>query len=206
MLSSSSYARGCAALLLLASISPGCSSPSAGPDAGAVDASTADVGDDAAPVEDDASVVDVGLDAPAPNDASVSFTAMTLVTTLSEDCMPAVPPDPLPITGTLRVTNDAGSPLGPLHVESGLLVQLLGGQTLATFDVDPIDLPAIAPGATQSVAFSKVAGSLAGGAGLSGCDIVPCGTPVRVALVLTGPGVPDGARAWSEPLTVGCVF
>ncbi|MFO0682726.1 MAG: hypothetical protein U0234_11770 [Sandaracinus sp.] len=181
---------GAAIALALGAAALGCGSATVPPDASGGDAAS----------------VDVGADTAAPSDSGVSFTAMTLVSSLSENCMPAVPPDPLPITGTVQITNTGSTSLGPIHVESGLVVQLLGGDTLATFDVEPIDLPAIAPGASASMVFTKTDGSLAGGAGLSGCDIVACGSAVRIALILTGPGVPEGARASSEPLTVGCAF
>lgn len=185
----------CTALALASLLVVGCGASSAPVDAASLDAGSEDAGG-----------ADAGSDAARPGDSGISFTSMTLVTTLTEDCMPVVAPDPLPIDGMLRVTNTGSAPIGPLHVEAGLVVQLLGGETLATFAIAPIDLPAIAPGATGSAAFTKTAGSLAGGAGLSGCDVVACGAAVRIALLLTGPGIPDGARASSEPLTVGCAF
>ena len=170
---------------------------------GALLASALVMGCGTAPAAVDASTA---TDAATPSDTGASFVAMTLVSSLNENCMPAVPPDPLPIAGMIQVTNTGAVPLGPIHVDRGLVVQLLGGETVASFDVAPIDLPVLAPGQTSALAFSKTDGSLHGAAGASGCDIVACGSAVRIALLLSGPGVPDGARASSEPLTVSCAF
>lgn len=160
----------------------------------------------ATPSTPDAAIADAGTDAPLPPDAGVSFLSMTMVTTLSQDCMPIVADDPLAIAGSLVVTNTGAVPIGPIHVTDGLVLRLLGGDTIATFAVAPFDLPAIAPGATVMAPFTKTAGSLSGGAGLTGCDVVACGTPVRIALALSGADLPVGARAASEPLTVPCAF
>jgi len=120
--------------------------------------------------------------------------------------MPIVAADPLSIAGTIVVTNTSTAPLGATHVSEGRVVRLLGGDTIATFAVAPLELPTIAPGATVMAPFAKIAATPSGGAGLTGCDIVACNTAVRIELALTGAGVPDGAHAASEPLTISCAF
>ncbi len=140
------------------------------------------------------------------SDAGVSFRSMTMVSTLTRDCMPVGGADPLALAGSVVVTNTGAVPIGAIHVGQGLVVRLLGGDTLATFSIDPIDLPALAPGQTRTASFTELAGTLVGPSGLTGCDIVPCGTPVRIELVLSGADLPDGARAASEPETIACAL
>lgn len=157
---------------------------------------------DPAPVAADASA-DVTPDASA-DGAAVSFVAMTTLTTLNQNCMPAVPRDPLTVMGTVSITNTGTVPLGPITIDRGLVVQLLGGATLATFGVTPVTIAAIAPRATGTATFTKATDTLAGDAGVAGCQIVPCGSPIRVALELRGTNLPDSARAASEPGTLPC--
>jgi len=143
-------------------------------------------------------------DASAPADVTASFSAMTAVTTLGQNCMPVVASDPLSLRGSITLTNTGTVPIGPITLSAGLVIRVLGGETMATFAVTPVTLAAVAPGQSGTVDFTKTAGSLAGDAGVSGCEIVPCDSPVRIALRLTGPHLPDGARAFSEPMPMPC--
>lgn len=164
----------------------------------------------------DAPVVDAAADAPSLDAAdatavdapAVSFTAMTAITTISQNCMPAVPPDPLTLSGSVTINNTGTVPIGPIPLATGQLIRLLGGETLATFALTPVTIPMIAPGRSETVTFTKSAGTLAGvgDAGARGCDIVMCNTPIRVVIPLAGGGVPMGSRAASEPATLPCVF
>ena len=116
------------------------------------------------------SLVGCSTDASSPSDAAVdaptaTFTAMTAVTTLAQNCMPAVPPDPLTLGGTITLTNTGAVPIGPITLSAGAVTRLLGGDTLATFAVTPVTLLVVAPGRSGTVAFTKTAGSLAGDGG-----------------------------------------
>ncbi len=187
----------------------GCSTSSSTPDA-AADVPPADVAADTAtdnaPVTDTAvtdASADVATDAAA--DAPVvAFSAMTTILSINQNCMPAVPRDPLSISGSIALTNTGTVPIGPITLNAGLVVRLLGGDTIATFGVTPVTLAAVAPRQTGTVTFTKAADSLANDAGTAGCEIVPCGTPVRISLPLVGTNVPEGARAASEPMTIPC--
>lgn len=143
-------------------------------------------------------------DASAPADVTGLFTAMTAVTTLGQNCMPVVAADPLSLRGSITLTNTGTVPIGPITLTAGLVTRVLGGDTMATFAVTPVTLAVVAPGQSGTVAFAKTAGSLTGDAGVAGCEIVPCDSPVRIALRLTGPHLPEGARAFSEPMTMPC--
>lgn len=143
-------------------------------------------------------------DASAPADGTASFTAMTAVTTLGQNCMPVVAADPLSLRGSITLANTGAVPIGPVTLSEGLVIRVLGGETMATFAVTPVTLAAVAPGQSGTVAFAKTPGSLTGDAGVAGCEIVPCDSPVRIVLRLTGPHLPEGARAFSEPMTMPC--
>jgi hypothetical protein len=166
-------------LVSLVTVLVGCASPSSAPDAASTDGG---------------------------RDAGVSFRSMTTVGALARDCMPVGGADPLALAGSVVVTNTGVVPIDSIHVDNGLVVRLLGGDTLATFAIAPIDLPALAPGETRTAPFTEIAGTLVGASGLTGCDIVPCGTPVRIELVLSGADLPGGARAASEPETIACAL
>ncbi|MBK6535861.1 MAG: hypothetical protein IPF99_41920 [Deltaproteobacteria bacterium] len=147
---------------------------------------------------------DAATDASVPADVTASFTAMTSVSTLGQNCMPVVAADPLSLRGSITLTNTGTVPIGPVTLSAGLVIRVLGGETMATFAVTPVTLAAVAPGQSGTVAFAKTAGSLTGDAGVAGCEIVPCDSPIRIALRLTGPHLPEGARSFSEPMTMPC--
>ena len=176
-------------------------------DAPIADAPTADVSTDAATdVTTDAATDVAPTDAPAADVPVAAFSAMTTLTTINQNCMPVVAADPLTVAGTIALNNTGSLPIGPITLTAGLVVRLLGGDTMATFGVTSVTLPVVAPHTTGTVAFTKAAGTLAGAgdAGVTGCQIVPCGSPIRIVLPLAGPNVPDGARAASEPMTLPC--
>ncbi len=173
----------------------GCSDPAPTP----ADSSVNDVASDIADASSDTADA---TDAAA--DASASFVSMTTLTTLTQNCMPAVQPDPMFIRGTIAVTNTGTIPIGPISITRGVITRLLGGDVMANFAVTPVTIPVIEPGRSANAAFEKTSGSLAGDAGVMGCNIVPCDSPIRVQLILTGTNIPDGTRAASEPGTLPC--
>lgn len=189
----------------LGSLLLGCPAPSAndgGNDSASEIATDSTAADSASIDVADAAVADV-TDA-AVMDAPASFLAMTTLTMLNQNCMPSIPRDPLTITGMVSITNTGATPIGPLTIDSGLVMRLLGGDTLATFRVGTVTIPEIPPGGNGSAMFAKTADSLMNDAGASGCDIVMCDTPARIVLDLSGPNIPPGSRASSEPLSVPC--
>lgn len=179
----------------------GCSTSSSTPDATAPDVA-ADTASDNAPADVATDTQDAAAD--AQDAAVVAFSAMTTVTSINQNCMPAVPRDPLAIMGSIALTNTGTVPIGPITLTTGLVVRLLGGDTIATFGVTPATLAAVAPRQTGAVTFVKASDTLANDAGTAGCEIVPCGTPVRISLPLSGTNVPEGTRAASEPMTIPC--
>lgn len=187
--------------LLLVACLFGCSTSSSTPDATAPDVA-ADTANDNTPADIATDMQDAAAD--VQDAAVVSFTAMTTITAINQNCMPAVPRDPLSIMGSIALTNTGTEPIGPITLTTGLVVRLLGGDTLATFGVTPATLAAVAPRQTGTVTFTKAADTLANDAGTTGCEIVPCGTPVRISIPLSGTNVPDGTRAASEPMTIPC--
>ncbi|MFO0648813.1 MAG: hypothetical protein U0326_21410 [Polyangiales bacterium] len=200
--------------LLLVACLFGCSTSSSTPDATAPDVVNDTASDNTPadlPVTDGSADVatDTASDAQdaaadAPDAPVVTFSAMTTITAINQNCMPAVPRDPLSIMGSIALTNTGTVPIGPITLTTGLVVRLLGGDTLATFGVTPATLAAVAPRQTGTVTFTKAADTLGNDAGTAGCEIVPCGTPVRISIPLSGTNVPDGTRAASEPMTIPC--
>lgn len=188
----------------------GCSDPAPTP----ADSSVTDVATDITDASDVTTDVatDVAVDVTdasadvtdAAADASASFVSMTTLTTLTQNCMPAVPADPMSIRGTIAVTNTGTIPIGPITITQGLITRLLGGDVMANFAVTPVTIPAIEPGRSATAMFEKTNGSLANDAGTMGCNIVPCDSPIRVQLILTGTNIPEGTRAASEPGTLPC--
>ena len=198
-----SHLRASLPFALLAASLFGCSDPTPAP----TDVPPADAASD---TPADNTSADVTADAPtdagadASDAAVVSFVAMTTLTTINQNCMPVVARDPLTIMGSVAVTNTGTAPIGPITINRGLIVALLGGQPLAGFNITPVTIDAIAPRATGTTTFTKAADSLGNDAGTTGCEIVPCGSPIRVSVELSGANIPAGSRAASEPGTLPC--
>lgn len=147
-----------------------------------------------------------GADAGATGDASADAASSTLdvevnVDTLFQNCMPIVPSDPVTVQGSVKVTNNGTSPVGPLTFANG---RFLDGKlaSLASFAVDTTT-QVLAPGAKATVLFEKTASSLTPA---NGCQTLACNSEVTVELSFAGPGVPAGAHARSKPETVSCAF
>jgi hypothetical protein len=139
---------------------------------------------------------DASLDAVSPGDVAASVTNVTL----GQNCMPAVLPDPTSVQGQVAVANHTSATIGPVHVASGQIVD--GSDTVvATFAVND-DFGSIGPGDSVVASFSKASGTLAPAKGCS----IGCGKDLRVALIFSGPGVPDGLRAVSPITKMGCYF
>jgi hypothetical protein len=164
----------------------------------ATDASTdagVDVGDDA---------IDATPDSADANDGggTVSLTAMVTVGSIGQNCMPIVAPDPLSVSGSVDVSNTGTATIGPITSTSGAILSE-SGMEIATFAIDPISIAAIGPGATGSATFTKTSGTLMPA---NGCETVPCNATVRVAIDLSGPNIPSGARAISAISRVECAL
>jgi hypothetical protein len=106
---------------------------------------------------------------------------------IAQGCMPAVPPDPVRVSGTLVLTNTGASPSGPMVVSHARLVDA-HGQQVATFDVDLGDVGSVPPATTSSFPFSKVSQSLEPA---HGC-ILSCGQPLTIVVDLSGTTVSSG--------------
>ena len=147
---------------------------------------------------------DVETDASTKPDVSAKPDASTLATTITglrlyEDCMPLVAPDPVNIQGDLHIENATGATMGPITITSG---EILDGSTvIATFAVEKANLGTLAPGSASSTGFVKSANSLSS---KKGCQTVACSKMFRVALVLSGQGIPAGTRAVSAPSEMAC--
>lgn len=171
----------------------------------AQDATVFDVAD--TPAIDGLDVADTALDVFGDADASpdaptVSFQAMTHITSQSQNCQPFVAPDPMTLAGSVDLDNFGAVAIGPITASEGIFVRTDGSE-LARFTFPLITIPAIAPGTSGHAGFTKNTGSLVPA---SGCSAVPCGSVVRLAIPIAGTNVPTGTRATSMISTIGCVY
>jgi len=145
---------------------------------------------------------DSRIDQQLPRDSAVNLNlfAALFVDKFFADCMPAVPPDPIALTGHMELLNNGKIAVGPIQLSGGTIVSATGA-TLATFDVKPIAPFVIKPGEGLSPEVVKVAGTLkpAGGCGL-------CGKPVQVEISYTGAGLPVGAKVVSAEVALSCAY
>ncbi len=174
----------------------------------AFDAFDADDASDAMIATDAVDAVDATPDVVDVADASeagvVAISALVHVTALTQNCMPAVAPDPLSISGSIDVTNIGTVPLGPISASNGTVLSETTGAELARFTLTTAgDIAVVGAGASGTTNFTKDSDSLDPA---NGCTPVPCGTFVRVAIPITGPNVPSGTRAFSPITMVQCVF
>ncbi len=160
--------------------------------------SSTDAGDTTPEVgQGDASGGDAGEE-PAPGD----FVATVTVDVFGQNCMPAVPPDPVTLQGRLKIENTGKTPIGPVTITSAAFLDPTTKQVVGTFAATA-STPAVAPGATSDVVFTKTADSLNPG---NGCATVKCNNAYLVRLELSGAGIGSGATATSAEANVGCVF
>jgi hypothetical protein len=124
------------------------------------------------------------------------------IDTLFDDCLPPTPADPLHISGTLQLTNsDKTATFGPIAIVSGRLTDG-GAQSFGSFAIQPITIPALVPGASDTETFTKTAGSFVG----ASCTQAVCAGAVVVELELSGPGLPTGTAFPSQPMPMTCAF
>ena len=162
---------------------------------------------DAPPPRDSVGLEGSVVDGPAPLDqaprdhaVNPNLYAALFVDKLWADCMPAVPPDPVSLTGHAEFLNSGGATLGPIQLGQARLVDLAGNQ-LGTFEVKPIAPLTLKPGEGGSPAVEKVAGSFKPA---GACQY--CGKPARVELGYSGAGIPAGARMVSSQVALSCAY
>jgi hypothetical protein len=142
--------------------------------------------------------------ADAAQDAAVKpgLFAMLQIKQLGANCMPAVPADPVTLSGHAELLNNGSSAVGPIQFSGGTLVWPTGG-VVATFSVKPIAAFVIKPGEGLSPQVEKVPGSLKT-VSTAACGL--CNKIVRVTLGLSGAGVPAGSKVTSSNVTLSCVY
>jgi hypothetical protein len=114
--------------------------------------------------------------------------------------MPAVPADPVVLNGHVELLNNGSVAVGPIQFSGGTIASSAGG-VVATFDVKPIAAFVIKPGEGLSPQVEKVPGSLKT---TSACGL--CGKTVRVALALSGAGIPAGSKVTSSEVKLSCAY
>jgi hypothetical protein len=177
-----------------AAAAPDLASPgdSAAPDDLAVPADLADPADLAGPA-----------DLATAGDLSTPFgmvTASLSNVLITENCMPIVPPDPVNITASIKITNTGNVPIGPVSVAGGDVLQNLN--PIASFAAQPVQTPVLMPGQSQTLQVTKVANSVMPA---KACATLPCNGGVNLAVPYAGPGIPNGNRAVSGLTFVTCV-
>lgn len=175
--------------------------PGSGPDAGSGDAGTT--------TDSGSADTGGGADGGGSADGGGGFDAATGdlvvevdVSTIFQNCMPIVAPDPLTVQGSLKIDNNGAAPAGPLVFKDATVYDAAGATKLATFSVDTTTQVIAARDKTTSV-FEKQSASLAP---QSGCAALSCNTEVVVELSFSGPGAPPGAKARAKPKKVNCAF
>lgn len=139
----------------------------------------------------------------APTDTAVnrSLYAAFFVDKFFADCMPAVPPDPVTLTGHVEFLNNGSISVGPIQFTGAKIVSPTG-VGLATFEVQPIAPFVIKPGEGLSPQVKKVPDTLKIAEGACGL----CGKSVRVELTYAGAAVPVGAKVVSSDVTMSCAY
>lgn len=135
-------------------------------------------------------------DGPVNND----IFATLFVEKLFADCMPAVPPDPVNLSGHIEMLNNGNIPVGPVQLGGGRLISTAGAE-LGTFDVSPIAPTVMKPGEGLSITVDKVPGSLKTA---DACAL--CGKPLNVELAYSGAGIPAAARMLSSEVSLSCAY
>lgn len=115
-----------------------------------------------------------------------------------QDCMPAVPPDPVGVTFQLDIENTGDAPLTLDVVSATFSAE---GVDVGTIGLTPTTFGPVEGGASQAVAVSKTADSLIPA---NGCGVLSCNGVYTLRVVLeTGEGTEVSADATA---TVSCVF
>ena len=118
------------------------------------------------------------------------------------NCQPAVPLDPVRLSADIAFSNPSAGFLGPITVSSGVIEDAMG-KALASFDVGAVSTRMLGPGTFENISVTKSMGSLAPA---NGCNTIPCGSTIRVGFDYTGVGAQPGARVYSTPMTMECVY
>lgn len=152
--------------------------------------------------DDLTSPADLPRDLQATRDGPVNSNlfAALFVEKLFADCMPAVPPDPVNLSGHIEMLNNGSIPVGPVLLGGGRLISAAGAE-LGTFDVSPIAPTVVKPGEGLSLPVDKVPGSLKTAAA---CAL--CGKALKVELAYSGAGIPSGARMLSSEVSLSCAY
>lgn len=139
-----------------------------------------------------------GADA-APGDIVATLTLTTLV----QNCMPVVAPDPTRVEATLRLTNQGSTPVGPVTVSGGRILVAASQVLRASFTATGTSGAAIAPGQTVEIAVVKDASSLEP---KTGCSVLACNQEeYAVEVDYGGPAVAAGAKAQAAARAMSCV-
>jgi len=149
-----------------------------------------------------------GRDGPAQRDqlsptdskANHALFAALYIKQFYADCMPAVPPDPVQLSGHVELLNNGTTAVGPIQFTGGTITWPTGG-VVATFGVKPIAAFVIKPGEGLSPQVEKVPGSLKAA---SACGL--CGKAVRVELAFGGAGLPTGSKVSSSEIALSCAY
>lgn len=137
--------------------------------------------DTGAPVGFDVGVPDTQTD--AEKDAPIIFAVLEATlhdVLIQQSCTPPVASDPVRAKLTVRLDNPAAGPFGTLRASKASFLR--GDVRVATVSFPEIALTPPMPGSV-SATIEKTEGSLEP---KGGCDLLPCGTPVKVEVVLTG--------------------
>lgn len=158
------------------------------------DSGAADTAPDA---PSDTTKPDVGVDGDAAGKIEATTTAA-----VTGNCMPAIPPDPAGITGTLTVKNGTGAAIGPVTAEFGVLKS--GSTAYATWKLDKIDLGTIAAGETKTQKWQKTAGTYSSDPADSVCK--KCSTDAIVEITVYGLGTTAGTPVTAPATKIACAL
>jgi hypothetical protein len=142
------------------------------------------------------------LSSPPADFSGIDITGSLSSVMITMNCMPSVPPDPVSISATLRLTNNGTIDVGPVTVTHGEVLQNLA--SIATFSIMPMTTTGvIPPGQSATLSIDKIPGTVMPA---NGCSTLTCNGGVQLSIPYSGPNVPPGNRAVSSLTLVTCTM
>jgi hypothetical protein len=105
-----------------------------------------------------ADVVDSAVDTNLP-EVGAGVTGTLEITSLTGNCMPMVPKDPLSVNAKLTITNGGTASVGPFTVTAGALIDAASGKTIETFAFTATPLGPVSAGSSASATLAKATDS-----------------------------------------------
>jgi hypothetical protein len=146
----------------------------------------------------DASASDGGI---GDDGSTAGQLAVTInVTQLVQNCQPPVSQDPVQMTGTISVKNNMATSVGPITITDGAFYDAKNAK-LATFKVNAVTIPLVAPGAGGSANITKATASMVPS---NRCNTLPCTGTYIVEVTLNAPQLGSYQARTQPPVAILC--